>query len=180
MEDIRPLKDIIEINTGFNIWPVIILFLLIAIAIGIFLYFKNKQNLENLPQVPVRSPEEIAREELATLLREDLPRKRMVKVYYIRLSDIIRKYIEGKLTISTLDRTTWEVYQDIREKGIKLEVSTKIKDFLEECDLVKFAKYNPGEKEISEVYNRAIDIIDITINFDQLSNHESRITNHEI
>ena len=39
----------------------------------------------------------------------------------------------------------------------------KINDFLEDCDMVKFAKYTPNQKEIEEAYRRAGEIVEITI-----------------
>ena len=37
-----------------------------------------------------------------------------------------------------------------------------IRDFLEECDLVKFAKYIPGQREIEEIYKKAKEIVRLT------------------
>jgi hypothetical protein len=38
----------------------------------------------------------------------------------------------------------------------------KIRDFLEDCDLVKFAKYIPTQKEIEEAYSKAKEIVEVT------------------
>ena len=161
MDDIRPLKSPIEISE-ISLWPFIILALLIICGVLAFIYFKRKRHVEKESLLPPRPPEQIAMEELRFLLDMKLIEKGLVKEHYIRLSDIVRKYIEGRFRISVLDRTTWELYQEMRIKKIKREWTDRIRDFLEDCDLVKFAKYIPSEKEIDEAYNQAKEIVEIT------------------
>lgn len=158
-DDIRPLKETVDIRGGFNIWAIIILILLLAIGVVIFFYFKRKKNIQKTPSEPPRPAEEIAMEELKALLDMKLIEKGMVKEYYIRLSDIMRKYIEGRYKIFAMEETTWELYQEMRVKRIERKHVDKIRDFLEDCDLVKFAKYIPTKKEIGEVYGKAQEII---------------------
>jgi len=38
----------------------------------------------------------------------------------------------------------------------------KINYFFEDCDMVKFAKYTPIQKEIEEAYKKAEEIVDMT------------------
>jgi ribosomal protein S3AE len=88
--------------------------------------------------------------------------KSLIKEYYIRLSDIIRTYIENRYRIFAMDRTTWELFQEMKSKKIERLHADKINNFLEECDMVKFAKYTPSHKEIEEIYKKAEEIINIT------------------
>ncbi|MBU1933012.1 MAG: hypothetical protein KKC66_03830, partial [Candidatus Omnitrophica bacterium] len=60
------------------------------------------------------------------------------------------------------DRTTWELYREMREKKIQKRSVDRIKDFLEDCDLVKFAKYIPEQKEIETAYTSAKEIVEVT------------------
>jgi len=91
----------------------------------------------------------------------NLAEKGLIKEYYIRLSDIIRTYIENIYSIFAMDRTTWELFQEMKSKRIERLRLEKINDFLEDCDMVKFAKYTPDQKEIEEIYKKAEEIIDI-------------------
>ena len=50
----------------------------------------------------------------------------------------------------------------MRIKKVKREWTDRIRDLLEDCDLVKFAKYIPSEKEIDEAYSEARELIKIT------------------
>lgn len=161
MDDIRPLKSPIEIS-DISLWPFIILVLLIICGALAFIYFKRKRQAEEESLLPPRPPEQIAMEGLQSLLGMKLIEKGLVKEYYIRLSDIVRKYIEERFRISVLDRTTWELYQDMRIKKVKREWTDRIRDLLEDCDLVKFAKYIPSEKEIEQAHTEAKEIVEIT------------------
>ncbi|MDP8230323.1 MAG: hypothetical protein P9L93_04380 [Candidatus Gorgyraea atricola] len=161
MDDIRPLKDFVEIKGGFVLWPLMLIVLLLAIAVFLFIYFKKRKKAVELPASPPRPPEDIAMEALKALLEMKLIEQGLIKEYYIRLSDIIRNYIEARFNVFALDRTTWELYQEMRVKKIERKRTDQIRDFLEDCDLVKFAKYIPNKKEIEEVYTSAKEIIKI-------------------
>ncbi len=160
--DIRPLKLPVEIKGIFPVIPFIILVLLLIGAIVAFIYFRKRRRAKEAPVALPRPPEEIAMEELRMLLEAKLIEKGMIKEYYIRISDIVRKYIEGRYKIFALDKTTWELYQEMRLKKLERAHVDKIRDFLEDCDLVKFAKYIPTHKEIELSYTSAKEIIEKT------------------
>ena len=161
MNDIRPLKDVLDISGKFPIGPLFIL-ILAALAIAAFIYFTKKKRTEEKPAAPPKPAEEIAREALNALKEMGLIKKGLIKEYYIGLSDIIRTYIENRYGIFAMDRTTWELFQEMKSRRIERQHADKINNFLEDCDMVKFAKYAPGEKEIEEMYQKAEEIIDIT------------------
>ncbi|MBU1061121.1 MAG: hypothetical protein KJ952_00150 [Candidatus Omnitrophica bacterium] len=161
VDDIRPLKGPVDIEEKALIWPIILLILLSIVGSAVFSYFKKKKHIDEIAAVPPRPPEEIAMEKLKSLLEERLAEKGMMKEYYIKLSDIIREFIEGRYKIIALDKTTWELYQEMRSKKVSRLHVDKIKDFLEDCDLVKFAKYIPTQKEAVDVYNKAKEIVEL-------------------
>ncbi len=160
MNDIRPLKDVVEISGRFPALLVMVL-IIVVLVIAAFIYFKKKK-VEEKPVLPPAPAEEIARNALVALKEAKLIEKGMVKEYYIRLSDIIRAYIENRYRIFAMDRTTWELFQEMKSRRIERLHVDRINDFLEDCDMVKFAKYMPVQKEVEEVYIMAEEIIDIT------------------
>ncbi len=161
MNDIRPLKDVVEISGRFPALLVIVL-ILAALVIAAFIYFKKRKEIEEKPALPQRPAEEIARDALKALLEMELIEKGLIKEYYIRLSDIIRTYIENRYRIFAMDRTTGELFQEMKSKKIERLHIDKINDFLEDCDMVKFAKYTPGQKEMEGAYVKAEEIVEIT------------------
>lgn len=159
--DIRPLKDVVEIGGGFSPAYIIIL-ILIALAVFVFIYFKKKKKIEKKPVLPPMPAEDIARGALKALKDMKLAEKGLIKEYYIRLSDIIRAYIEDKYKIFAMDMTTWELFQEMKIRRVERPHVDKINNFLEDCDMVKFAKYTPDKKEIGDIYKQAEEIINIT------------------
>jgi len=160
-DDIRPLKGPAEIKSWFFAWLLAASVLLVS-AVAAFIYFKKKKRKEEKPALPPRPAEEIAKDALKTLKEMQLVEKGLIKEYYIRLSDILRTYIENRYRIFAMDRTTWELFQEMRSKRMERRHVDRINNFLEDCDMVKFAKYTPGQKEIDETYKRAEEIIDAT------------------
>ncbi|MCK5534835.1 hypothetical protein KAI68_06930 [bacterium] len=158
--DIRDIKSPLYIKRGFLFYS-ILSFILLFIGGGIGLYFHRKKKTKSsaAPQ-DTRTPEEIACQELEKISQMDLIKQKKIKLYYILISEIIRKYLEKRFKISVLDRTTYELYQQIRLLNINNKKCRQIRDFLEECDLVKFAKYKPDEKTIQADFLEAKQIID--------------------
>ena len=131
MNDIRPLKDIAEISEKFPILPVLIL-ILAALATIAFIYFRKNKKVEEKSFKPSKPPEEIAREALKALKEMKLIEKGLIKEYYIRLSDVIRAYIENRYRIFAMDRTTWELFQEMKLKKIERLHADEINDLLED------------------------------------------------
>jgi hypothetical protein len=160
-DDIRPLKSPAEMKNRFFAW-LIAACAFFATVISAFIYFKKKKIKEEKPALPPRPAEEIAKNALSALKEMRLVEKGLIKEYYIRLSDIIRAYIENRYRVFAMDRTTWELFQEMKSKRIERQHIDKINNFLEDCDMVKFAKYTPVRKEIEEIYKKAEEIIDVT------------------
>lgn len=160
-DDIRPLKGPAEIKGKFPAW-LFALFILLTAVIAVFIYLKNKRKEKERPGPASRPAEEIAKDALNALKENRFAERGLIKEYYIGLSDIIRTYIENRYRVFAMDRTTWELYQEMRLKKIERQHADKINNFLEDCDMVKFAKYIPVQKEIAESYKRAVEIVEIT------------------
>lgn len=88
-----------------------------------------------------------------------------IKEYYSELTEIIRGYIERELKVPALENTTDEVLEMINDfkKSNMLETSkesiSKLKNLLQQADLVKFAKSTPLAIEIQENRKDATHII---------------------
>jgi hypothetical protein len=160
-DDIRPLKDVMDISAGFPMARVLII-ILAVLAVAAFVYFRKKKEEKQKPCLQPKPAEIIAGEALNALREMRLIEKGLIKEYYIRLSDILRTYIENRYRVFAMDRTTWELFQEMKSKRIERQHVDKINNFLEDCDMVKFAKYTPDRKEIEEIYKSAEEIISLT------------------
>lgn len=159
--DIRDLKDPLEVSRSY-LW---LLYLAGAAAVlaaaAFFLYRKFARPVKREPPPPPPRPaEEIALEELERIRRADLPGRGLVKEYYSRVSDTVRRYLENRFALRAPERTTEEFLQEMATTshltGPQQEL---VAAFLEEADLVKFARYGPTEKEIAAVFAAAVRLV---------------------
>lgn len=132
--------------------------LLIAIALfvlisgTIFLYFylrKRKGKIGGIfsfsaPPIP---PHEWALMEFSALIASQHIAKKEYKEYYTQLSDILRIYIERRIGVEALELSTTETIKNLEGSDFPLSPDTLalVKNCLDRCDLVKFAKLEPPE-----------------------------------
>ena len=95
-------------------------------------------------------------------MAEKLLEKSEIKQYYIRISEIIRHYIEDRFFIIALEMTTFQLIDVMRKDQIEKETIDLVEDFLISCDMVKFAKYIPTDEENEKTTELAYKIIEDT------------------
>ena len=96
-------------------------------------------------------------EQLALLDKEGLLAQNEFNLYYSRLSDILRRYIEERFSIRAPEMTTEEFLQQLqRSSELFPDQKQALRKFLESCDMVKFAKYNPDPSEAKQSYELAV------------------------
>ena len=139
------IKGNIEVGYTFmEILPYILLFLIVAALIFLAFYmWKKRQPKQKKVYVPKIPPFDMAMQNLKELDEARLLKEGNVKEYYVRLTDILRKYIEDELGIPAMESTTREIMAKIKHKKISKETKANIKELLKESDFVKFAKYEP-------------------------------------
>ncbi|MDZ7342217.1 MAG: BatD family protein [candidate division KSB1 bacterium] len=165
--DIRDIKPPLEIPRD---WKRMIRFavaglLIILIAALVFWYIRRlRQGKSLLPirEKPKRPSHEIALEELEQLLKLQLLEKGEFKAFYSRISEIIRRYIEGRYFIPALEMTTGQLIDTMQQAEIETEAVRLVEDFLMSCDLVKFAKYIPMPAENQQAIDQAFEIVNTT------------------
>lgn len=71
-----------------------------------------------------------------------------LKPYYTRLSDVMRRFLEDRLALEALERTTAEIADGLAGRRVPgAPLAARVVRFLESADLVKFAKASPPERE---------------------------------
>ncbi len=108
-------------------------------------------------QVVVPIPaHEWAKRQIAALVSEDLVRRGWVQEFYYRISDIVRGYIERRFGVSAPEMTTEEFLAAAASDGRFGERNTtELNEFLNACDLVKYARQLPGADEADAVLRAA-------------------------
>jgi hypothetical protein len=125
------------------------LVLLMAVLAIIGLYYWKKIFSQKVPAAMQLRPEEIALQELNRLLAEDLLARGAIKLFHLRISDILRHYVENRFGLKAPERTTEEFLLELSQaessaSAVLHNHKTLLTDFLTQCDLVKFAMHEPS------------------------------------
>ncbi|RKY38789.1 MAG: hypothetical protein DRP75_03805 [Candidatus Omnitrophota bacterium] len=158
LEDIRPLKPPAEIKTGVPLYLFLLFFLLCAGLV--YLIKRREKKKRKIVEEPSSLPsaQEVVRQRLEELERLGLIQKGEVRKYYFLLSEIIREYIGRCFNFPAMDYTTSEIIRELKRKASYEQVEI-IRDFLQSCDIVKFARYQPLPREIEKDKQKAERII---------------------
>ncbi len=149
-----------------EILPWILLALLVSAIIWLIVKlikkFKRVKKEEIVPAI-TEPAHVIAFRELEKLKNEKLWQNGETKKYYIRLTEIIRQYLENRFRVNSLELTTSETLEALVKTGFKKDESyNKLRSVLTGADLVKFAKYKPDPAENESVYSNSYDFVSDT------------------
>ncbi len=163
--DVRDIAPPVVLHKNyFRLYIIIaIVFGVLALAALILHYIYNRKNRETESIPEPLSAHQIAYNELESLNAMDLITKGQIKEYYYRLSNIVRHYIENRFKLMAPERTTEEFLAEmIVTEKLAEDHKTLVGDFLEHCDMVKFAAYGPDSREIENSFNSAKRLVDET------------------
>jgi hypothetical protein len=156
-KDIKPLID-----APFTIWEIIdyiylgLILILLAI-LGWYLYNKYLKNRQVVKEEVIYDPkipaDILALEALRKLKDEKIWQQNEFKLYYTKLTDILRIYILRVFNINALDMTSSEIIESLKNMPFDENIKNELKYILTNSDLVKFAK----EKPIPEVNEKVLD-----------------------
>ncbi len=141
-QDIREIKGPLK-----AVWKIILIVIgVIALGLAAYLWWRRKKAVAGgfFAGPPPRPAHEIALESLDAL-EGDLGGP--AKIFYSRLSDILRQYIEGRFGVSAMDRTTSELFQEMKRRPAEFSLLAELRGVLDTSDLAKFAKWDPTEEE---------------------------------
>ncbi len=156
--DIRALKPPVEIPDAWR-WVWWTLGVLAVAAIAYFVWRQWRRKGAQPVVVPIIPPHVRAREKL----REALGLIGQPQPFCILVSDTIRVYLEERFTFHAPDRTTEEFLHELKASELLLpDQKQSLGGFLSVCDMVKFARYEPGPPELQALYDSAVRLIDET------------------
>src|SRR6266850_377175 len=156
--ELRDIKPPVEIPSGWAwlswVAAVLAVFALLYIA---WRYWQKRR--AETPPVPVMPAHVRARQRL----QEALALLGQPREFCILVSDTIRLYLEERFNFLAPERTTEEFLHELQATNLLTpDQKTSLGDFLQRCDLVKFAKYEPGEPELRELHASAVRLVEET------------------
>jgi hypothetical protein len=162
--DIRGIKPPVEIpNEWLWLWITLAALFVIAMAVTAWLLLRKRQALVPLP--PPVPPHIRAKQRLAEALAFLSDPNRFCTV----VADTTRVYLEERFSLRAPERTTEEFLIELRTSPhLTLDQKQSLGAFLESCDLVKFARFEPTETALRQLHDAALRLVDET-QFDPIS-----------
>lgn len=164
----KPIKGPLAVPYAWQEFVIYVLAGLLMLALiigGIILYdrlTREKPGASNTRPLP-KDPAHIwARKELKKLEDEKLWQKDQVKLYYSRLTEILRLYLEFRFSWLALESTTGEIEDAIDNYKMKEKAKDNLLQILKAADLVKFAKLLPAPESNIKAIESAYKFIELT------------------
>ena len=151
---IADIEDVVEIPRKPSYAWAWVLGALIAVGagMGLWYYVKRRRPLEIIRIF--KPAHELAYERLRALVEDNLIETGRIKAFYERISNILRHYIEDRFRVRAPEQTTEEFLQELSQTdALPADDKTGLGEFLESCDLVKFARHEPQTEQIQTTFD---------------------------
>ncbi len=161
-EEIKDIKPPIRPFDYFFIIYILIALTVVSVLVYYFIYkkyWKRKQELIIQKKEEKLLSHQLALRKLEQLEKEELWQKGFLKDYHSKITDIIREYFEKQFDLPALERTTTESLKLLSKHPHGVKVLDITSQFLNNADLVKFAKYAPLEIVNVEMMSQARSIV---------------------
>jgi len=156
--DIRDIKPPLEIVGGWAwLWWLVLVAAIAIAALCLWRWLKRRNlNVVLPPPIPAHIRAKQKLHEALALITQPKP-------FVIAVSDTARTYLEERFDFHAPERTTEEFLRELAGTKLLLpDQKDSLGNFLASCDLVKFAKYEPGEKELLELHGSAVRLVEET------------------
>ncbi|MFP4347491.1 MAG: DUF4381 family protein [Thermodesulfobacteriota bacterium] len=108
----------------------------LAVAVFSFLIWKHRRRRLRVSTTPGFSPEETALAALDELVNVE---ETDGKIFYFRLSAVLRRYLEARYRIHAPEMTTEELLSEIKHLGMDPALRKGLRSLLETADPIKYA-----------------------------------------
>ena len=125
----------------------LILIILVFISAAIYLYqkfYKKKFNSISIPTIPL---ELTLLESLKNIEEKKYWENGRFKKYYSELSNVLWQFLEYRYSVQTFEKTSGEILESLKWSEIPNKYPSEMSRFFEISDGVKFAKFNPLQKD---------------------------------
>lgn len=180
LEDIHDIKDIERAGIW---WWDIVMWVLIALGIGVLIgaivyvvLWQQRHKQKDAPLVQkiiLRPAEEVALEQLDAIKAAKIWQQGHGKQYHTELTDVIRTYIGRRFDVHSTEKTSDETLRELKPillsnqpSAVSIqngkELYDKLSQMLQLADFVKFAKYEAMPEENERALNTAYEFVNAT------------------
>ncbi len=133
-------------------WVVFVVAFVVLSLLGLIVWWFAQRRK---PELPPKSPREVALEELEQI-RPQIERMSPYQ-FSIRASDILRRYVTQQYGVPATRQTSIEFLSAAaKAPSFSSDDKSLLEDFLNRCDLIKFAKYEATTSDSDLLLEEAI------------------------
>lgn len=137
---------------------------LVAGFVSALLWLRWRRRPRPVVLPPPEPADRVALRALDRLKEADYAGRGEFQLHYLMLTEILKGYLEGRFGIDALERTTDELRAALlrSEAAIAPLKPTEVIRFLQQCDLVKFARFAPPTSEAADAIEQARGMVHAT------------------
>jgi len=156
--DIRGVKPPVEIPSEWAwVWWTLAALVVAVLAFMAWRWWRKKR--ATVPPAVVIPPHVRAKQRLAEALFFIADPNR----FCTEVSNAVRFYLEERFTLRAPERTTEEFLTELQKsRHLTRDQKESLGAFLESCDLVKFARFEPTETALRQLHDSALRLVDET------------------
>ena len=144
-------------------WIIPLSLAVIALIVWLIVWLVRKSKIPPPPPPPI-PPHEKAFRALHELLAKQWIEQENIEPFYVELSNIARHYIEDRFNLRAPEQTTEEFIRTTANSPVLSPDHRQLTaSFLEQCDLVKFAKHRPAADDMRAAYGAAERLVRETV-----------------
>ena len=148
---------------GLPIWAWIAIAAGLVLAVIAFVLWRRARRRRLQRPEPSEPAHLLALAALDRLQNDDLITLQHVEEFYVRVSSILRYYIEWRFGLRAPEQTTEEFLDAMLVAGGPIaEYRDLLSAFLKHCDLVKFARHRPATDDMQNALQRAREFVEQT------------------
>jgi hypothetical protein len=165
--DLMAPKDIAPpvalLRHGLPLWLTILLGTVAMFCLLALLWWWYRRRTRPPEALPPRPAHLVALEALRQLQRDNLIATQRIDEFYVRLSAILRHYVERRFGLRAPEQTTEEFLVAAHASGELMDAYRDLLGtFLQQCDLVKFARHHPTPDDMQRAWDNAKDFVEHT------------------
>ncbi len=160
--DVRDIKGPVTVPRDYTalLWIALAVVAVVALIAGLYFWLNRPQPRR---VIAARPPHELALEALARLRADRLAEQGRQEEFYVRLSAIVRRYLEARFHLRAPEMTSEEFLQIAqRDPQLTPPQRARLGQFLNEADLVKFARHQPEAADAERAHDAAREFVTAT------------------
>jgi hypothetical protein len=166
IKDIQPIREVPytfeEIIKFVGIGAGALWVLISVVSLILYLTGKDKKRAEAKPQKPLDPPHVEAFRDLTELKDQKLWQNENHREFHIRLSEIIRSYLERRFGMHALEYTTSEIEAQMHLTNAGEDYNDSLIKALRISDMAKFAKAKPLPNENEFAFEAVESFVEVT------------------